>query len=273
MTFLVPGTHWTRLNEADVILVLDCDLPWIPANATPREDARVFVVDGGDPLKLGIGYWHVDAEMVCRADAGVALMQIEVLLRQMGLEEGSWNHHVHREDGDIDLKKVEIAVEERRQQLKTDHRALLKRLEDTENEYPSSSITSTSTSSFTVPNLMSILQQSISNLTPSKGANVLVLNESISNFPATWMHLRPEYPGSMISSGGSSIGWALGAAVGASLGAIKLGTASTGQKGYELVVAVVGDGSFMFGVPSSAYWMARKYQTVSHWICKRLALS
>jgi hypothetical protein len=31
--------------------------------------------------------------------------------------------------------------------------------------------------------------------------------------------------------------------------------------GYELIVAIVGDGSFLFGVPSSAFWMARRYNT------------
>ena len=34
------------------------------------------------------------------------------------------------------------------------------------------------------------------------------------------------------------------------------------QKKHELVVVIVGDGSYLFGVPSSAYWMARKYDTV-----------
>jgi len=62
-------------------------------------------------------------------------------------------------------------------------------------------------------------------------------------------------PGSLISSGGSSLGWALGAAVGAYIGG------EVDKKGYELLVVIVGDGSYMFGVPSSAYWMARKYQT------------
>lgn len=36
-------------------------------------------------------------------------------------------------------------------------------------------------------------------------------------------------------------------------------------KGYEFVIAIVivGDGSCLFGVPSLAYWMAQKYNTVS----------
>ena len=30
------------------------------------------------------------------------------------------------------------------------------------------------------------------------------------------------------------------------------------------MVAIVGDGTFLFGVPSAAYWMARRYNTVSY---------
>jgi acetolactate synthase-1/2/3 large subunit len=37
------------LEEADAILVLDCDVPWIPAQAEPRADARIFQI-GNDPL-------------------------------------------------------------------------------------------------------------------------------------------------------------------------------------------------------------------------------
>ena len=31
---------------------------------------------------------------------------------------------------------------------------------------------------------------------------------------------------------------------------------------WEMVVAVVGDGDFLFGQPSTAFWMARRYMTV-----------
>ena len=61
-------------------------------------------------------------------------------------------------------------------------------------------------------------------------------------------------------SGGTSLGYALGAAVGAYMGAATRG-ADAGAA-WEMVVAVVGDGDFLFGQPSTAYWMARRYMTV-----------
>ena len=66
-----------------------------------------------------------------------------------------------------------------------------------------------------------------------------------------WMNItdRSE-PGTVFTSGGSSLGWALGAAVGAKL-------ANPGRD----VVALEGDGSFVFARPTSALWAAEKHRT------------
>ncbi|KAJ3513443.1 hypothetical protein NLJ89_g2940 [Agrocybe chaxingu] len=249
VTFLAPGTHSSILKGADVILVLDSDLPWVPANEVPNSDSQVFVIDSGDPLKLNIGYWHVDAELICRADPGVALRQILNELNVMGVRLGEkWEVTTHPEGLErIGIANIEAAVNARGEQLEKDHEAMVAVLNKAEETYPPASTPSLTSSSFTVPNLMSVLRRAINQLTPSRGEKVLFLNESISNFPATWMHLRPEYPGNMISSGGSSLGWALAAAVGAGLGSKTLGAGGTGAGPYDLIVAVVGDGSFMFG--------------------------
>lgn len=53
----LPNTHAMHggyevnpwLDEADFILVLDCDVPWIPQHKAPRPDARIVHV-GSDPL-------------------------------------------------------------------------------------------------------------------------------------------------------------------------------------------------------------------------------
>lgn len=52
------------------------------------------------------------------------------------------------------------------------------------------------------------------------------------------------------------VGWFGGASVGAKLGLMH--TADGGQ-GSKFVAAIVGDGTFLFGVPSSVYWMSRRY--------------
>ena len=80
--------------------------------------------------------------------------------------------------------------------------------------------------------------------------NTIVLNEGITNYPAIFNHLRMSRPGSIFTSGGGSLGWNGGAAIGTKLAAPN-----------KTVVAMTGDGSYMFSVPSSVHWMAARYKT------------
>jgi acetolactate synthase-1/2/3 large subunit len=75
-----------------------------------------------------------------------------------------------------------------------------------------------------------------------------VLTEAVTNYQVVAEHLRASRPGSLLGSGGSSLGWAGGGAVGAKIAYPE-----------RTVVALVGDGSYLFGVPSSAQWLARRY--------------
>ncbi|KAF5315029.1 hypothetical protein D9619_007473 [Psilocybe cf. subviscida] len=249
VTFLSPGSHWEGLKSADVILVIDSDLPWITGNDRPHDNARVFIVDGADPLRVNIGTWHIEAEMICRADAFTALTQLSDTVT------ASTNEAVD----------LQARVGERRKLVEATHAKLVEILEQAETATPYALPALDDKSpqyTFSVPTLIGVLRRSIEAMTPSKGENILYLNESISNYPAVWMGLRTEQPGCVLSSGGSSLGWGLGAAVGASLGCRTVGNlGALHTKGRDLIVVIVGDGSFMFGVPSSAYWMARRYET------------
>jgi acetolactate synthase-1/2/3 large subunit len=80
----------------------------------------------------------------------------------------------------------------------------------------------------------------------------VVLSEAVANYPVVSEHLRSSQPGGLFGSGGGSLGWAGGAAVGSKLAAPD-----------RLVVSLVGDGSYLFGVPASAQWLARRYQAPS----------
>jgi acetolactate synthase-1/2/3 large subunit len=80
--------------------------------------------------------------------------------------------------------------------------------------------------------------------------DTIVLNEGITNYPAILNHLRMTWPGSIFASGGGSLGWSGGAAIGAKLAAPD-----------KTVMALTGDGSYMFSQPSSVHWMARRYET------------
>ena len=82
------------------------------------------------------------------------------------------------------------------------------------------------------------------------GDDAIVFNEGITNYHHIFNHLRMSRPGSIFASGGGSLGWNGGAAIGAKLAAPD-----------KLIVALTGDGSYMFSVPSTVHWMARRYAT------------
>ena len=77
-----------------------------------------------------------------------------------------------------------------------------------------------------------------------------MLNEGISHYHVICDGMRRTKPGTLFTSGSSSLGWNGGAAIGVKL-------ANPAAK----VVAMCGDGSYMFSVPSTVHWMARQYKT------------
>ncbi|KAI0369411.1 thiamine diphosphate-binding protein [Pilatotrama ljubarskyi] len=222
------------LDHADVIILLDVDIPWIDSKGNkPLDDTRVFVIDA-DPLKTTFGWSHVDAELLCKADPEVALSQL--------IEA-------------VETRSATGLAAEKLSGRKERLTALRSHWTNSQAEAENVKFMAADSTTPTVPFLLATLRNAVASQTPGKGEKVLWINESISNYPLTWVHLRPEHPGSMIASGASSLGYALGAAVGAYLGGI------VAQKEYDLITAVVGDGVFLFGVPASAYWMARRYNT------------
>lgn len=224
------------LELADVVILLEVGVPWIEASGTKlRDGARAFIIDS-DPLKHNYGWSHVDAEMICTADAETALGQLVDAIRTADLSAAN--------------TQVVAQVAERRTRIQALHDKWMSDLAAAE------AVQSVAGGIPSVHFILGALRDAVVSQTPSRGEKVLWLNEAISKHGEVWNHIQPVHPGSMITSGASSLGWALGAAVGARLGAQVAGI------DYDLVAAVVGDGTYLFGVPSTAYWMARRYNTV-----------
>ncbi|GJD65323.1 thiamine pyrophosphate-requiring protein [Methylobacterium frigidaeris] len=217
---LYQGNQWNHPNQnpvlaaADVILVVDSDVPWIPTVSKPADEARIFHIDI-DPLKEQMPLWHIRAEGVFGADAETALEQLN-----------DW----------FDANPPDEAAVEAR----TRHYADLHAARDRELralEQPSASGTVTS-------------EYLIARLRVLAGDEALFVNEGISHYHTVFNHLSLDRPGSIFTSGGGSLGWNGGAAIG-----IKL------ARPDRTVVALTGDGSYLFTVPSSVHWMARRYGT------------
>jgi len=203
------------LAEADVILVLDSDVPWIHATSRPSPGAAIYAVDI-DPLKASMSMWHVPARRVAGADTKVAVEQITRFVRDNVLFAG----------GEVETRRMIVTA------ANAARRAALDSLEQ-----PEAGV-------ITPSYLTACVRDAL------HGTDALVLTEAITNYQVVAEHLRVSRPGSLLGSGGSSLGWTGGGAVGAKLAAPE-----------RTVVCLVGDGSFLFGVPSSAQWVARRYGT------------
>jgi acetolactate synthase I/II/III large subunit len=206
------------LAGADVVLVVDSDVPWIPASSRPAPGAAIYAVDI-DPLKPGIPMWHIPARRFAAADSKVALEQIARLVRDENLAE----------PGVVEARRAEVAA------ANAERLAALDALERPE-------------PGVITPRYLTAVVRDL-----LRGTDALVLTEAITSYQIVAEHLRASIPGSLIGSGGSALGWAGGGAVGAKL------ASSPGRT----VVSLVGDGSYLFGVPSSAQWVARRYHAPS----------
>ncbi len=206
------------LAQADVILVIDSDVPWIHATSRPSPDAAIYAVDV-DPLKAGMSMWHVPARRFAAASSRVAVEQITSFVRD----------NVLLDAGTIEVRRMEVTAAGQAR------RATLDALEQPDPKMPGV---------ITPRYLTACVRELLA------GSDALVLTEAITNYQVVAEHLRASRPGSLLGSGGGSLGWAGGGAVGAKLACPE-----------RAVVCLTGDGSFLFGVPSSAQWVARRYGT------------
>jgi len=200
----------TLVDEADLILMLDVDVPWIVSRVQPRADARLFHLDC-DPLKPDLGFWHFPAEQTWQADSLVALEQLLNLAQ-------------------TDLK-ADALLTERCDWIAGARQRLA------------------------LPNMPVPADGSISLQQACEAITALVTEKTVIVFeePAATerlLHtLRMRRPGSYYANGGSGLGWSINAAIGVKLA----------QPDAE-VITVVGDGSYVFGVPTSTYWVAETYE-------------
>lgn len=217
---MYQGQQWNEprqnpvLAAADVVLVVDSDVPWIPTVSRPARNAVIYHLDV-DALKQQMPLWYIHARRSYQVDTALALQQIADRLEARSLSQP--------------------VVAERRALYASWHEARDRELTRLE-QAPEDGVL---TGEFVTATVRRYVDD-----------DTIVLNEGITNYPVINNHLRPTRPGSLFASGGGSLGWHGGAAIGAKLAAPD-----------KTVIAMTGDGSYMFSVPSSVHWMARHYET------------
>jgi len=208
-----PGTHdhhlgYTRnsfVDEADLILMLDVDVPWIKSKVQPRRGTRLFHIDI-DPLKTGLGYWHYPAQRIYQADSLSTLDQLGAVIEE-------------NPPGRESRREWIQSIRGRAQPTRTAGDAI------TPEE----------------------LTQAVAELITEKTVVVFEAPTCTELIPTI---LKLKKSGSYYNSGGAGLGWGINACIGLKL-----------ARPEAEVIALIGDGCFMFGVPSSAYWVANTYRT------------
>jgi acetolactate synthase-1/2/3 large subunit len=196
MTVRSSATARRLVGEADLIIVADCDVPWIPKFTSPREDATIVQIDA-EPLRTDMPLWDFPADLSVAAHGSTVLGQVAGCLPDLD-PAAKW----------ASLDEEAVAVPAASDGPITAHEVAAA--------------------------LNAVLRE-----------DDILVEESVTNAGALHDVLQRSLPGTLAGTGSPGLGWGLGGAVGVKL-----------ARPDRRVVAVVGDGSFMFGVPTAAFSLA-----------------
>ena len=71
----------SRLTKADAVLLVDCDVPWVPKRVKPSETARIIQIDV-DPAQLNYPLWGYPVDLPITAEASIALPVLTSLVEE-----------------------------------------------------------------------------------------------------------------------------------------------------------------------------------------------
>jgi acetolactate synthase-1/2/3 large subunit len=172
------------IKDADVILVVDNDVPYIPSRVKPREDARIIQVDI-DPLKVNLPMWGFPADILVQADsARVFPVLTDMILQKTTSEQRSR------------FKSRFEQIEDSHRKMKEEWLNLAEAKAGQKPLFP---------------------EWVFYCVNEALDENTIVLGEVVTNMAGLLRQLRRTQPGTYFQSGGSNLGWGLGAALGTRL--------------------------------------------------------
>ncbi|KAJ5329769.1 hypothetical protein N7452_010159 [Penicillium brevicompactum] len=221
------GVH-KAIETSDVILVIDCDVPWIPTRCKPSDSAKIYHVDI-DPLKQNMSLFYINSTATYKADSAAALKQLVDFISSS------------ERLGDI-LNSPDSLVG--RASRHTAHRKWRTSIE--------------SFVTYDRKNVSSISAQYLaSQLRKSCPSDTIWVVEAVTLTEKIAEGISATLPHSWINCGASGLGWSGGAALGVKLASKHL---AQNDKGDKFVCQIVGDGGYMFSIPSSVYWISSRYK-------------
>lgn len=204
------------IAAADVILVADCDVPWIPTQCRPKPSARIFHIDA-DPLKQQMPVFYLPTEGRWKVSTRIAFNQLSTYISR-----------------DKIMSERASTFTDRWQDLQDVHAARMR------------TITSSAQPSTDGNYNASYLSAAIRRVVPT---DTIFAIEAVTSTALVADQIQPTLPGTWINCGGGGLGWSGGGALG-----IKLAAGPD-----RFVCQIVGDGTFLFSVPGSVYWIAQRY--------------
>ena len=198
------------LPDADLIIVIDCDVPWYPSVTKPA-DSAVIVNIGIDPLYSRYPVRSFTSDITVNSDS---YMAVNSLIKELS-----------------GCKISSKAIEERRNRLKERHDRLFSGL-----------YSKAESASESFPINQGFVSSLINRILDK---DTIIVNEYNNQMIWQMNHNPGCYFG--VSHAGY-LGWATGAALG-----IKMASPE------KTVITTVGDGSYMFSVPSACHFVSRAY--------------
>lgn len=224
------------VTTADFILVVDCDVPWIPTQCKPRDDARIVHIDV-DPLKQQMPVFYIPAFARFKADSTTSFNQLSDYLSSNPELNASLSDGAHTE------------ARNKRQEDYTARWSQFKELAKIPSDPQNTAID---------PH---VLGGQVRAAVPE---DTIFAIEAVTLTIAIADQIAPVLPKSWINCGGGGLGWSGGGALGIKLASdfehrnAQSGDLTGANKG-KFVCQIVGDGTFMFSVPGSVYWIAQRY--------------
>jgi acetolactate synthase I/II/III large subunit len=180
-------THLRQVSKADVLLIIDHDVPYLPHIIRPRPDAKIIYIDI-DAVKASMPLWHFPATLRLQADSKIT---IPALLEEV-------NKLVN--------PAVQATARKRLEQISKESADLRKQFDD----FTASKAKQTPIS----------LEYLCDCLGRELKEDDILISEVISGFGNALRYYRRNKPGTLFRcQGGISLGFGTGAAIGAKLAA------------------------------------------------------
>lgn len=169
---------WEYFDKADLIFVVNCDIPWIPSERTPRDDATIVQIDV-DTTKSHLPYWDFPADVRVEADPEPVLAALTETVEQND------------------------TITDRQKKFERTHDELRTSLDE---RVPSADSTDRIT-----PELLSKIIATVID------DGDIVVDETVTNTITVLRYLTRSEPGTYYASCSSGLGWATGASLGIKL--------------------------------------------------------